>query len=236
MPFRDSAAQRDPEASEAAADWRIRFIAAAGACFLRVLRRTVRLRFHDDATVRDWERGRQPFLLAFWHRHLLLMRYAYRGRRMNVLVSRSRDGELIARVLAHLGISTVRGSSSRGGAVGLRELLRAARSGSDIAITPDGPRGPLREVQPGVVLAAAASGLPLVPVAMAATRRAELYTWDRMPVPLPGSRVEVVYGEPLRVPRDARPEEWAPRIGAALDAVERRAEEIAGHGGEPCEA
>lgn len=209
------------------ADRRSAVLVLVATWFIRALRATVRLRFHGEETIRAWEHGDQRFLLAFWHRHLLLMRYAYRGRRMCVLVSRSRDGELIARVLARLGIGTSRGSSSRGGVVGLRELLREARSGSDIAVTPDGPRGPLRVVQPGVVLAAAASGLPLIPVAMAASRAHEFGSWDRMPLPLPGSRVEVVYGSPLRVPRDARPEEWGPRIAAAINDAELRAEALA---------
>lgn len=199
-------------------------LAWGGAAFIRLLRATVRMRFHGDATVRSFERDGRHFALAFWHRHLLLMRYAYRGPKMSVLVSRSRDGELIARVMQRLGISTSRGSTSRGGAAGLRDLLRRAREGWDLAVTPDGPRGPLREVQPGVILAAAASGLPLIPVALAASRRRELGSWDRMLVPLPGSRVHVVYGEPLEVPRDARPSEWAPRLKAAIDAVEAEAE------------
>lgn len=206
---------------------RDRAIVCAGALFIRLLRRTVRMRFHGDESVRAWEREGRHFLLAFWHRHLLLMRYAYRGPKMSVLVSRSRDGELIARVLERLGISTSRGSTSRGGAAGLRDLLRRAREGWDLAVTPDGPRGPLREVQPGVVLAAAASGLPVVPVAIAASRRRELGSWDRMLVPLPGSRVHVVYGAPIEVPRDARPSEWAPRLAAAISDAECEAERLA---------
>jgi lysophospholipid acyltransferase (LPLAT)-like uncharacterized protein len=202
-------------------------LAWAGAAFIRLLRGTVRLRFHGDATVRGWERDGRHFVLAFWHRHLLLMRYAYRGPKMSVLVSRSRDGELIARVMRRLGISTSRGSTSRGGAAGLRDLLRRAREGWDLAVTPDGPRGPLREVQPGVILAAAASGLPVIPVAIAASRRRELSSWDRMLLPLPGSRVHVVYGAPLEVPRDARPSEWASRLKAAIDAAESEAERLA---------
>lgn len=202
-------------------------LAWVGAAFIRLLRISVRLRSHGDATVRAWEAEGRHFVLAFWHRHLLLMRYAYRGPRMSVLVSRSRDGELIARVMQRLGISTSRGSTSRGGAAGLRDLLRRAREGWDLAVTPDGPRGPLREVQPGVILAAAASGLPVIPVAIAASRRRELGSWDRMLVPLPGSRVHVVYGEPIEVPRDARPSEWAPRLKAAIDRAESEAERLA---------
>jgi len=199
-------------------------LAWAGATFIRLLRATVRLRFHGDAPVRAFEREGRHFILAFWHRHLLLMRYAYRGPKMSVLVSRSRDGELIARVMERLGISTSRGSTSRGGAAGLRDLLRRARDGWDLAVTPDGPRGPLREVQPGIVLAAAASGLPVIPVAVAASRRRELGSWDRMLLPLPGSQVHVVYGAPIDVPRDARPGEWCPLLKSSIDAVEAEAE------------
>jgi len=155
------------------------------------------------------------------------MRYAYRGTKMTVLTSRSRDGELISRALGSLGIETSRGSSSRGGAMGLRDLVRRARSGSDLAVTPDGPRGPLRKVQPGTVLAAAVCDLPVVPVALAARPAAEWPSWDRLVVPLPFGRVEVVFGAPLRVPRDADPAEWGPRIEAALNACESRATELA---------
>ncbi len=126
----------------------------------------------------------RPFILAFWHRYLVLMRYAYFGSRMSVLVSQSWDGELTAQTLAHLGIDTCRGSTSQGGAAALRDLLRRARDGSDLAFTPDGPRGPLRRVQPGVIVAAALSGLPIQPVAIGATRRKLLRSWDRMLVPL----------------------------------------------------
>ena len=212
---------------------RAAILSLLGASAIRILRRMVRLRYHGESQVRAWEKTGRRYLLAFWHRHLLLMRYAYRGPRMTVLVSRSRDGELISRVMARLDVETSRGSSSRGGAMGLRDLLRRARDGSDIAVTPDGPRGPLRRVQPGVVLAAAASGLPLVPVAIAASRARNLSSWDRMVVPLPGSRVEIVYGEPISVPRSADPGEWMPRIEAALNDAERRAEGLArgGRGG-----
>ena len=125
------------------------------------------------------------------------MPYSYRGRRISVMVSQSRDGELIARAVGHLGIDTARGSSSRGGAQGMRELLRQAKKGSDIAFTPDGPRGPRGEVQPGVLMAAQSTGWPIIPVAYADTRYKQLRSWDGMRVPLPFAAVHFVYGEPL---------------------------------------
>lgn len=198
---------------------------AAG--FIRGLRATLRLRHHGDERVRERERRGEPFILAFWHRHLLLMPYAYRGRRISVLVSQSRDGELIARTVARLGIDSSRGSSSRGGIVGMRSLLRKAAEGWDIAFTPDGPRGPLREVQPGVILAAAATGLPIQPVAIAASRAKLLRSWDRFVVPLPFSAVHFVYGEPLVVERRGNLEQAAAELKARLDAAEAAAERLA---------
>ena len=202
-------------------------ISFVAANFIRGLRATVRLRHHGDERMREWERRGEHFILAFWHRHLLLMPYAYRGKGISVLVSQSKDGELIARTVARLGIDSSRGSSSRGGAAGMRSLLRKAAEGWDIAFTPDGPRGPLREVQPGVILAAAATGLPIQPVALAATREKELRSWDRFVVPKPFSTVHVVYGEPLAGERRGDTAAAAAELKLRLDAAEGEAEQWA---------
>jgi lysophospholipid acyltransferase (LPLAT)-like uncharacterized protein len=156
-----------------------------------------------------------------------MMPYAYRGRRVSVLISQSRDGELIARTVAHFGIDAARGSSSRGGVAGLRDLLRKGAAGYDLAFTPDGPRGPSGVVQPGVILAAAATGFPVQPVAIAASRARSLRSWDRFLVPLPLATVHLVYGEPLRVPRRAAPEAAARDLQARLDAAAADAERYA---------
>ncbi len=184
--------------------------------------------------MRSWEQEGRPFILAFWHRYLILMRYCYRGTRMSVLVSQSWDGELTSQTLAHLGIDTCRGSTTRGGAGALRDLLRRARSGSDLAFTPDGPKGPLRKVQPGVIVAAAMSGLPIQPVALGATKRKLLRSWDRMLVPLPGSRVDIVFGAPLAIAPRSPVADGVERLEQALLALDARAEALSGmSGGEP---
>ncbi len=207
--------------------WRTAALSFAAAGFIRALRASVRLRHHGDGPQREREQRDERFILAFWHRHLLLMPYAYRGRRISVLVSQSRDGELIARTVARLGIDSSRGSSSRGGVAGMRTLLRKAAEGYDLAFTPDGPRGPASEVQPGVILAAAATGWPIQPVALAATRARRLRSWDRFLVPLPLSRVHFVYGEPLPVERRSDPAAAAAELKRRLDAVESEAERLA---------
>jgi len=172
------------------------------------------------------QEGRR-FLLAFWHRHLLLMPYSYRGRAISVLVSRHRDGELIARTVAHFGIHTSRGSSTRGGVAGVRELLRQLRDGYDLAFTPDGPKGPAGVAKPGAVQVAALAGIPIVPVALAASRARALTSWDRFLIPLPGSRVHLVYGEPWYVERGADMEEAARQLGRRIDAAAAAAEALA---------
>lgn len=203
-------------------------VAWLGAAFIRCLRATLRLRFHGDAELRRREQAGEHFILAFWHEHMLFMPFAYRGPRMHVLSSHSRDGELMVRTLAHFGIGTVRGSSTRGGAMGLRGLLQVAARGSDLGFTPDGPRGPAREVKAGVLQASAMSGLPILPVAYAATRSWRLGSWDRMIVPLPFARLEYVFGESLAVARGDDLETCGRELKQRLDALGRDAERRAG--------
>ncbi len=164
----------------------------------------------------------RPFALAFWHgQQFALLRWA-RFRRMVALVSRSRDGELVAAALARLGIASARGSSSRGGAAGLRAIVRSLRRGMDAAFAVDGPRGPAREVRSaggavGAAQAAELGGGLVVPMA-AACARCHVFgrAWDRFELPLPFTRVAVVLGAPL-TPSEATPEALAAAIDRARE-------------------
>lgn len=141
-----------------------------------------------------------PLIYAFWHGQQLPLLQRHRGRRdIEVLVSLSEDGRLLFEALRRCGLSAVRGSSSRGGAEALEELLYRLGAGRCVALTPDGPRGPRHSVAPGVVALARWSGRPIVPVAAACSRAWVLPSWDRFIVPWPASRVAVGYGEPLWV-------------------------------------
>lgn len=163
-----------------------------------------------------------PAVLAFWHgqQHLLLA--WKRRRRTLVMVSWSRDGELQSGAMRALGLRVVRGSSSRGGMRGLRELVRRLDGSHDAAFAVDGPRGPLHEVKPGARAAARLAGARLVPLAAAASRARVLRrTWDRFEVPLPFSRVAVVLGAPLDA---AVCDERA--LALAIDAARERAESM----------
>ncbi len=209
-------------------DRKAALLAWLGAGFIRLLRATVRLSHHGDAELRRMEQAGERFIIAFWHRHLLLMPYSYRGGKISVLISQHKDGELIARTMGHFGIDSSRGSSTRGGAAGFRDLLRRVRQGYDLGITPDGPRGPASVVKPGAIQLAALSALPLVPVALGASRAKRLESWDRFVIPLPFARVALVYGEPYRVPRDAEVETAARELERRLMAAEEEAEKLVG--------
>ncbi|CAN5624919.1 hypothetical protein BH23GEM11_BH23GEM11_01100 [soil metagenome] len=167
------------------------------------------------------EQGK-PVIFLFWHSRILPLAHLHRNEGAVVLISQHRDGELIARLVERRGFRTVRGSSSRGGAQGLRGLLRALREGSDLAVTPDGPRGPARRLKSGPLLAAQRSGAPLILVGPGARRAWRAGSWDRFLVPLPFARIEVRYSAPIFVDRDLEPGELeavAARVDAELNRL-----------------
>lgn len=192
------------------------------AAVLLLLKCTLRRRLvNPDDLFARWSRG-ERVILAFWHEQLVLVPFAYRGPRVCIMVSRHRDGELISRAVRPLGIETVRGSSTRGWSGGLKGLLRAHRTGADLAFAADGPRGPRRVAKSGVIQMARATGASIVPVAAAARWHRRLGSWDRLVVPLPGSPVVYVAGEALSVPADAGPAD----LESARAALERELERV----------
>ncbi len=173
----------------------------------------------------------EPVIYAFWHARMLPLVWAHRGGGAAVLVSRHADGELIARLIERLGFVTARGSSTRGGEEGLREMVARLEEGRAAGVTPDGPRGPARVAKSGVAYLAGRTGRLVVPLGAAAARGRTLGSWDGFRVPAPFTRVVLVYGAPLRVPPApdaATLAEWSQRIGAAIDAVTARADAMAG--------
>ena len=142
-----------------------------------------------------------------WHGRLLPLAYYHRGQDAVALISQSGDGEYIARTVAGWGYDAVRGSSSRGGVVALKELVKLARAGRSPFITADGPRGPRQVLKAGVLTAAQLSGLPIIAATAAATHGWWFHSWDRFLVPKPFSTVYLRYSEPLYVDRSASAED-----------------------------
>ena len=163
---------------------------------------------------------------------MLPLTVTHRGRGAAVLVSQSRDGELIARTIERLGFVTARGSSTRGGGEGALEMLEWARGPRLLGITPDGPRGPAERVKPGLAWLASRTGRPVVPVATAANRAWMLSSWDGFRIPFPFARVHIGYGEPLIVPPDLD-ERGAETWRASLErALQRITQDVARRAGE----
>ncbi|WP_160121147.1 lysophospholipid acyltransferase family protein [Rhodovarius lipocyclicus] len=180
----------------------------------------------------------QGAIACFWHERLPMMPMLWQrarqevpalggGRRAHVLVSRHRDGRFIGDVVTRFDLDMVYASSSKGGASGLRTLLRLLRAGDLAAITPDGPRGPRRVPAPGVAQLAMASGLPVMPSAAATTRHIRLRSWDRMMLPLPFGRGVISVGAPITLVRGEE-EEGLARIKAGLDACTDAADRALG--------
>ena len=181
-----------------------------------------RKRFHNRALLEQHFASGQRFIMVAWHNRNIVgpmgyVAHAPKGRVFRPLASASRDGTLAAMTMQNLGVDCIRGSSSRGGTQALREMLRAAKQGADLGITPDGPRGPIYEVQAGVVAAARLTGLPIIAMSYHAKRHKRLKSWDRMIVPSPFTTLAYGWDGPFTVPKGASDEQ--------MDAVRKQVEQ-----------
>jgi lysophospholipid acyltransferase (LPLAT)-like uncharacterized protein len=196
-----------------------RLIAWLVARVLLALGWTLRFRRVGWRRVRQLRARGEPFAFAAWHGRSLVMLPGMRDEGCTALVSLSHDGDHATALLESLGYGVVRGSSSKGGAGGLRGLVRAARRGEIPSVAVDGPRGPAGVVAPGVVGLSQLAGLWVVPLAASCRSGLRLRTWDRTLIPGPGARVLVLAGRPIRVARDGD------RLGATR-ALERRLQSL----------
>ena len=198
---------------------------------IRLVALTLRYRWVNRAELFNGEPP-GPAIYCVWHNRLALCLVAYRGyaqKRVHTagvagLVSASRDGGFLAGILECFGVQPVRGSSSRRGPQALLELTTWAERGYDLAITPDGPRGPRYVVQNGVMSVAQLTGLPIIPFTYNLDWKIRVKSWDGFMIPLPFSRCEMNFDHPLHVPReatDAEREALRQRLESSLRAMSR---------------
>jgi lysophospholipid acyltransferase (LPLAT)-like uncharacterized protein len=182
--------------------WRSRLALLGGRAFLRLLGATWRFRVINAEHVLSLRKTGRPFIFALWHGHLLPLLWYHRGEGVMVLISEHRDGEVVAQAAESLGYRLIRGSSTRGADRALISLVRELQAGHEIAITPDGPRGPAKKFAPGALVAAQRADTFILPVAISASRSWRLRSWDRFMIPKPFARVTVAYGLPTKVEAD----------------------------------
>jgi lysophospholipid acyltransferase (LPLAT)-like uncharacterized protein len=213
----------------------IKLAGLLGAWLVKLWIGTLRFRYRPLGLALDPNgagfRGR--FIYAFWHENILVPAYHYARPDIHVLISQHADGEIIAEICRRLGFSLVRGSTTRGGIEAVRQMLRV--DGGHLAITPDGPRGPRRVVQPGLIYLAARTGLPIVAFGIGFQRARRLKSWDRFALPRLWSFATCVTSVPMAVPPELDRDELEKhrlRVQGALDEVNDLAERWAEKGGE----
>lgn len=195
-----------------------------GAKLIRFIALTQRSEIYGENAVQESRQRGEHVILCAWHDQLLMMVTIYQGPGAKILISRSRDGELIARTVAYFGQGSVRGSSSRGGREAFREMLKYAEMDVDLAVTPDGPKGPRRQIKDGVIQLARISGRPVVPMAYVCSRGYRFRSWDRFLLPYPFVRAIYCYGSPQFFSRDQPLAECRQRLQQAMDANQQQAE------------
>jgi lysophospholipid acyltransferase (LPLAT)-like uncharacterized protein len=203
-----------------------------GKLIVDVLFKTTRIEsvgFDSVQSILDSRR----FIFAFWHSRILLISYLYKGWNAVILVSRSQDGEFIARVIQQQGHEPVRGSTTRGGLRALSKMIkRMSVSSKPAGIIPDGPQGPRFKVQPGVIMLAKKTGYPIVPVSYSAKRIKIFGSWDRFILPFPFSECRIIYGDPIYVPEDASADDVSDcrlRLEQELCRITSSADQFYGH-------
>lgn len=203
--------------------------------YVRLTLATTRWKFDGAEHLADLEQSPRGFVIAFWHAQLMLFPAVRNqtGRRAYMLASASRDGEIIARAIAPYGVTFIRGSAAnprktaenKSGASAILQMVAALDEGGVIGMTPDGPRGPARRVQPGIIRLAARANVPILPVAAASRRCRTLNTWDGFQLAYPFSTGAFVAEPPIRpgdIPEGTQ-EATQEALAAALNAASRRA-------------
>lgn len=166
---------------------------------INILCRSVKFRQTMPESTRELIKSDRNYIAAFWHGSMLAPWFVLRNSNFSAIVSKSKDGEILTNVLNKWGYKVVRGSSHKGGRAALQNMISNAISGHSIAITPDGPTGPPREMKPGAVITAKKTGLPIIFMASGYHSFIQFKSWDKFRVPKFFSRAEVLYSEPVYI-------------------------------------
>lgn len=192
--------------------------------YIWLLGKTSRIIIENSPEYETLRRNKKPIIYAFWHGRQVFLVWSHRYEGDYILISKSKDGEFIARTTEKFGYKTIRGSTSRGGSEALYSLAERVKAGSSAAFTPDGPLGPQRVVQPGVIILAQKTGLPIIPVAAGSKRKYIIKHWDEFHIPYPFNKFSVCHGKPVYVGKNDSIEEKSKELKTAIDLITEKAD------------
>lgn len=208
----------------------LRFIGLHIANFVvTVLLNTCKIKIHRDESFKKLIETKQNFVVAFWHGKMMIGWYLHKNSNCAALVSKSKDGNILAHVLTRWNYKVVRGSSHVGGNEALSTITDLIKQNYSMVITPDGPTGPVYKMKAGAVIAAKRTEVPLILVGICSKRKINLKSWDKFEIPLPFSRIEVVYSEPIYIDKELDYEQTSQKIlecEAMLNKLQKDALEL----------
>jgi len=206
--------------------WLHKLASLVGSAYLHLVDWTSFVEKDDHPAFLEYRRKRLRGIYAFWHNSQVYLAYAHRGEKVGIMVSLSKDGEYIAQVMNRLGLEAVRGSSSRGGEGAMRDVMDRLEQGAQVGFTPDGPRGPVQRIHPGVVLASQHTGSPIFPVTYSSRRKLVFRSWDKFYMPLPFTHIVVAHGRPFVIDKQTEPELAKETVRSALNDVNDSAAQL----------
>ena len=180
---------------------------------IKLIGATIRFETEGKENLESIEKGGKIPIYAVWHDRIFLGSYYLRRRGIVFLTSQSLDGEYIARFLQRFGYGAIRGSSTRGGAKGLVEMIRGTKRGLSMGFTVDGPKGPRHKAKSGALLLAKKTGNPVLPFILQPRRFWTINSWDKLQIPRPFTRAVFIYGTPITVQTDASDDEIRLKTG-----------------------
>ena len=196
---------------------------------LNILCKSLKIVRQNEEIIETLNKNKQNFVLAFWHGTMLLPWYLHGSQNFAALTSKSKDGDLLAKILKKWNYKVIRGSSSTGGEVALGIMVDYAKNKYSVAITPDGPRGPRHEFKAGAVITAKRSGIPLILAGVGFKRKKFLSNWDKFEIPYFFTKARIIYSEPVYVNKGLTYEETSEvieRCNAEMNRLQTQAQEF----------
>jgi len=199
-----------------------------GFFYIWLVGKTSKVIEENSSEYEELRKNKKPMIFTFWHGRQIYLVWAHRNEGVGILISKSKDGGYISGVTEKFGCKNVRGSTSRGGTEALYSLIERGKSGGHIAFTPDGPRGPMRVVQPGVIMVAQKTGLPIIPMSNTAKRKYIVRNWDEFHVPYPFSKVALCHRKPIYVGESDNLKKKSEEVKKALDEITAKSDSLIG--------